>query len=225
MSLILAALRKSEAERRRGQAPDVFANPPVTAIVSRRGRAGWPWFAGVVALAGVLAALAWITTRPQAGGAAMGPDAFQGSALPSQAAAPAPASAPISDPPARTVRVTAPHPEAPPATTIAPEAAPADITDAPPPVAVVGPAPVTGTPLDTGAVTTLSELSPDERKQLPPLKLSLHLWDSQPARRFVILDGSRLREGDRTGPAVIVEIASDGVQLDWNGRALRLPLR
>ena len=53
----------------------------------------------------------------------------------------------------------------------------------------------------------------------------MHLWNQDPSRRFVIIDGARLGEGDRIGDAVIDRIAADSVVLDWNGRRLRLPLR
>ena len=57
MSLILEALRKSEAERRRGQAPDLFAElPPAT---HRRGPALSPWYWLLLALV-LCAALAWL---------------------------------------------------------------------------------------------------------------------------------------------------------------------
>ena len=70
----------------------------------------------------------------------------------------------------------------------------------------------------------LSDLSVEERKALPPLKLSMLMWDDDPARRFIILDGSRLGEGDRVGNAVITAITSDGAVLDWNGRRIRLSM-
>src|SRR5688572_8741865 len=51
MSLILEALRKSEAERRRSQAPDLLTEP---APVKRQSHATlprwWPWAAAVAAL-------------------------------------------------------------------------------------------------------------------------------------------------------------------------------
>ena len=50
------------------------------------------------------------------------------------------------------------------------------------------------------------------------------MWDDDPARRFIILDGSRLGEGDRVGNAVITAITSDGAVLDWNGRRIRLSM-
>jgi len=58
MSLILDALRKSEAERRRGEMPDLRAElpPPVRNVAPRR---RWPvWFAGIAAVIAILA-LAW----------------------------------------------------------------------------------------------------------------------------------------------------------------------
>lgn len=71
----------------------------------------------------------------------------------------------------------------------------------------------------------LSDLSAEERKALPPLKLSMHMWSDDPARRFLILDGNRLGEGDRVGNAVVTAITPDGAVLDWNGRRIRLPMR
>ena len=46
------------------------------------------------------------------------------------------------------------------------------------------------------------------------------MWNDDPSQRFVILDGDRLREGDRIGDAVVTAITRDGVVLDWNGQAV-----
>jgi len=71
----------------------------------------------------------------------------------------------------------------------------------------------------------LSDLDPEQRKALPPLKVSMHMWNDDPMERFVILDGNRLREGDRIGEAVVTAITRDGVVLDWQGRRLLVPIR
>ena len=71
----------------------------------------------------------------------------------------------------------------------------------------------------------VADLGSGERSQLPPLKLSMHMWDPVPAQRFVIIDGTRLAIGDRIGDLAVADIVSDGVVLDWNGRLLKLPLR
>ena len=70
----------------------------------------------------------------------------------------------------------------------------------------------------------LADLAPSERRALPPLKLSMHLYATDPAQRFVILDGHRLREGDRAGSAVVDRIEPDGVVLAADGRRIFLPL-
>ena len=59
MSLILDALRKSEAQRRRGQAPDLFASPPPPAPGTHsRWLQPWPWLS-VLAVVVVLGFLIW----------------------------------------------------------------------------------------------------------------------------------------------------------------------
>ena len=63
MSLILEALRKSEAERRLGQAPDLLAPMPVLRAPARRPR--WPlWIAGVCVVIAAAAMGWWWTHAP-----------------------------------------------------------------------------------------------------------------------------------------------------------------
>ncbi len=85
----------------------------------------------------------------------------------------------------------------------------------PPPVPVSGDA----------DLLRLADLSAEQRQQLPPLKISMHMWNDAPAQRFVIIDGNRLAEGDRIGDAVLEAIRADGVVLNWNGRRLKLAIR
>ena len=59
---------------------------------------------------------------------------------------------------------------------------------------------------------------------LPPVKLSMHMWDESPSRRFVILDGKRMAEGDRNGEVTVVSIERDGVIVERNGQRARVPL-
>ena len=73
-------------------------------------------------------------------------------------------------------------------------------------------------------VLALADLTPTERRALPPLKLSMHMYAPDPAQRFVILDGHRLGEGDRAGSAVVERIDPTGVILAADGRRILLPL-
>jgi len=74
MSLILEALRKSEAERRRGQVPDLHAELPPAARPARPARSAWPWLAvavvAVVAMAWMARAI-WLQPSPAATSAEM----------------------------------------------------------------------------------------------------------------------------------------------------------
>jgi general secretion pathway protein B len=94
---------------------------------------------------------------------------------------------------------------------------------APPVVPPPAPAPADVPAPADEYVPTLAALTPGERAALPPLKLSMHVWNSDAARRFAIVDGQRVVEGTRVGAAVVTAIRRDGVVLDVNGRSLLLP--
>ena len=245
MSLILEALRKSEAERRRAQMPDLLTEPQAAAPVAVRTPQRWPWLAaGAVVVLGAV----WFVSRDGTPVEAATPPVV---AVAETRDAPPPDASPRAAP-ARTEPATT-HPASPPVQrplVIAPPAPPAPrtvavaVAVAAPPVvpantdvqapartppdvrprgndavAAPAPAPVVDT---TERVTDLGN---DERKQLPPLKLSMHMWNDASSQRFVIIDGTRLGVGDHLGAVVVADILPDGVLLDWNGRPLKLPLR
>lgn len=235
MSFILDALRKSEAARRRSEAPDLFAAMPATPEPVRA-RPNWPlWLLGAVAALSLIAALWLLAQRaPEAPTASPTVDASAETAPTDDAAviAPAPESMteavavptpaqarPSADPSPAAPAATSPSPATPSPTPLPP---PPREPPAPPPDVAVAAAPILP---PTGSVVTLADLDPATRKLLPPLKLSMHLWNETPAQRFVILDGQRLREGDLLGELVIERITRDGAVLAWRGGQLRIELR
>ncbi len=246
MSFILDALRKSEAARRRNEAPDLFAAMP-QAVEPVHARPAWPlWALGVGGALALLAALWLVADRPAASDTtpqvAIAPSAVPppattpapsavvetppSTAVPSQVA-PLPTPPPMPGPTPATIANIGPAPSA--NTAPAASAAPAPPREEPtPPVAEVAPAPAPpASPAppsapDHARIASLAELDPETRKQLPPLKLSMHLWNETAARRFVILDGQRLKEGDVLGDVVIEQITRDGAVLAWRGARLRL---
>jgi len=217
MSLILEALRKSEAERRRGLGPDLHAEAAPPAARPRPPLLpAWAWWLPVLLIA--LAVVAWRWSLPHAAVSA------------STGIASTPRPAPALPPVPRLVRQPQPVSSPAPTTTLARTTPARTVTaDGAMPKPAEPPRPATPKPV---APTTpasdrplpLSDLAPDERKALPPLRLSMHLWNDDPSRRFVILDGTRLHEGDRIGDLVVTAINRDGVVLDWNGRKLGLPI-
>jgi general secretion pathway protein B len=93
------------------------------------------------------------------------------------------------------------------------------------PAAPPAPAPssVTAAAPEDERLPRLSELTGDERSNLPPLKLTMHVYADEPAQRFVILDGRRLREGESAASGIGVEaIRRDGLVLSVNGRRVLL---
>ncbi len=62
------------------------------------------------------------------------------------------------------------------------------------------------------------------RKALPPLRLSMHVYAGDPAQRFVVLNDSRLTEGDKTADDVTLrEVRKDGAVLEFQGQRFFYP--
>lgn len=275
MSLILEALRKSEAERRRGQTPDLLSDALPAAAAVRRPQANWA-LGGAVATAAALTLLVvawWLRSpadAPSAAADAMGaaPDARPSPVA--EATAPEPDPQPLQPPqsqaslpppgvPSRAPTLPAPTAAAPPpAATTAPPAttAPAPAPTVAMPATIpapratpvppdpINPGPALPTPQQVAALDTapaarastpafaspempvkLSDLSAEDRQQLPTLKVSMHMWAPDAGSRFAIIDGTRVNEGDRVGDATVDAILQDGVMLSWHGRQIRLPIR
>lgn len=245
MSLILEALRKSEVERRRGQAPDLLTDtvPNMPAGQTRSRDVGMIAMVTGGVLIAVLLMVAWLrtdTTQP-ASARASGEDTLAAKAA---VTPPGPLQPPRLQPPA--LRKPAQpsgsagdaiaRPNSPTSVSAAPDEDAANVPDVdlPRPAPAVAETPASAPLPDTAPPTTfaspdvplrLSDLSTEERQQLPALKVSMHMWAPDAANRFAIIDGTRINEGDRIGDAAVEAIQQDGVMLAWRGRRIRLPIR
>lgn len=242
MSFILDALRKSEAARRRSEAPDLFATMPQAAEPERARRA-WPlWAAAGIGVLSLIAAIWLVSQRPS-----VAPSTTPGttrvddtSAPTSEAPPPAPATPIVASPAADSPPIVErPGTHTPPVATAAPvDASPvASAPAASPPISTPATAPPRELPPTPPAAAppvappasdqpiALADLDPATRNQLPPLKLSMHLWNETPSGRFVILDGQRLKEGDVLGEVVVEHITRDGAVLVWRGGRLKIALQ
>ncbi len=237
MSFILDALRKSETARRRSEAPDLFATMPGT-IAPMPARTQWPLLAiGGVGVLSLIAAL-WLFSQrgPSQPASLPASDATTGATTPQAAPTATETQTPASIPPTPKPPQqpsAAEAPAAPIKTSPAPVAPPAaiaitrDLPAPPPEPDTASPAPQVqiASPATGDQVVSLADLDPEARKQLPPLKLSMHLWNEAPSQRFVIVDGQRLKEGDVLGEIVIERITRDGTVLVWRGSRLKIELR
>jgi len=205
MSFILDALKKSESERHRNSGPvlmDVRIAPP------RRRLPAWAWIIIAVLVANfmVLAWLLWLS--PAKRSAQVRPPAVAGS--PAQtSAAPAQPAAPILPTPS----LPPPLPAEPAgAITTAPAAPPAASQVPAVPAAPAMPA------IDTASLPRYQDLI-SAGIALPAIQLNLHVHDAQPASRYVLLNGMKLREGESTPDGLkVLQIVPSGVALEMRGQ-------
>ncbi len=227
MSLILDALRKSEAERRLGQAPDLHSPAPLLTRRAPPSRSPWPFVTGAVAVLALAAAAWWFLPKRDAAPVSTdiaGNDSTNDieRIAPTLAPSPLPVAAP-------TTLVSAPAP-APVAAIAASPTPKIDIPPAPSPIPAPLPAPALrpapdpqAAPAAESALPSLSALSSIQRAALPPLKMSMHVWAEAPGDRFAIVDGQRVAEGARLPGVVVASIRTDGLVLDIDGRLYLLP--
>jgi len=203
MSYILDALRRSQAERERGQVPGLNAQAAPAEELRADERRGRPalWLGLGLGAGALVAFSAWWTLRP--------------APMPVRAAPAAPV-------------VVAPAPAPAPALPVVVSAPPAPVPAAAPgPVALVASAPVAPVAsAPTAARTpTLAELSPEQRRELPPLVMGGSIWSENVLSRFVIVNGQVVREGEAAAPGVTVErIAPKGVTMKWRDTRFEVPL-
>jgi general secretion pathway protein B len=194
MSYILDALRRSQAERERGQVPGLDAQLAPAEAPSPARRAGAALWLGIGLGVGGLAALVIWWQRPVPPVVVATP----------QAAPAAPAPAPLP----RVVSVP-----------------PVVVAPAPAPVARQPPAPAPAPAVAVPRTLTLAELTPEQRRELPPLVMGGSIWSENPQSRFVIVNGQVVREGESAGAGVTVErIAQKAVLFRWRELRFEVPL-
>jgi general secretion pathway protein B len=243
MSFILDALKKSETDRQRQSSPALFE----VKVAAPRRRIPL-WVAGVAVLLGVnVLVLLWVLLRQPAAPAAQAAPQPVASA-PAVPAAPSPNQSGMVTLPA-TVTFNAAPTVAVSANTAAtnnPEPGVVGPSNAPP--LAEEPqlsAHETAVPPDYDAGDYRPALSPDQARSIaamrragdvpsrdervadgdaiPELRLDLHVYDADPAKRFVFINMRKLREGDSLPDGVRVDqITPTGARLTYRGKEFSL---
>lgn len=228
MSYILDALRKSEAERRQGKAPDL--GQPVQMIYrpKRKPVSAIIWVAlALIVNAAVFAYLFWpgrepaVLTTPKPAAVSEAPAINPGSAaLPDAESAPV---APIE--PSEALEVT--EKDSAPERSQVPESTP-ERYEAP---VVIVPSRQSDAQaqrndlverMPQGRVPHLVELPLSFQKSVPDLTFNSHIYSSEPSASRVMINGHYLKSGDRFGPLAVERITEDGVVLSRNGQFFRV---
>lgn len=241
MSFILDALRKSESERQKRSSPSMFE----VRVAPPRSRLPL-WALALGGLLGInLLILLFVLLRGDGGPAAAPPTAASG--VSAVAGTPAP---PAMQPSTPISIVVNPAPAAPAPAAAAPSGDPRfdpplieeplpasepvgggafnanDFVPALPPQ----PAAAAGSPSRRPAVGGPDGLSTREQllaagRSIPEANMGLHAYDADPSRRFVMLNGQRVREGESQPSGLAVErITSDGAVLVFQGNRFFVPI-
>ena len=229
MSYILDALKKADQERAAGNVPDLETVHLHEPTVRKHYR--WLWIlAALFIFNGVLVAL--LATRHDAG---VGGDVPGSRPAPDEHASVLPdtirprllsESAPVvRKAPPRVVRTAPPMQERPRVAVTRPVVQSTTVQELPaaPPVVVIPPTPVAAPPSTTstssaGKLPEWDELSLDFRSGFSMSHMDVHVYDTDPSRRFILVNLQKFREGDRLpNGAMIEKILPDGIQLSYQG--------
>lgn len=233
MSYILEALKKSEQERRIGAVPDLSMVQEPSARTAPR----WPrWLLGALLLnAVILVFVAWRVwdARQLAGSPAervaavepataptvptgAGVEHTPPEVLPSVTAPDAATAAAALPAPVGELPVAAPAPE--PVAQV-----PQSDYDAPPLGPDLEPLP---DPQQAGSEETVvrwEDLPPDQQAALPVPRIDVHVFASEPERRFVLINLRKHLQGDTLDSGAVIEtILADGLVLSYQGQQYRV---
>jgi general secretion pathway protein B len=218
MSYILDALKKADQERTLGSVPDL--ETPHWGVRRSARNYRWIWVVGGLLLVnGVL--LAFLLGRGKV------EDSTPASTPSAHSASPGPV-VPISPVPgAGTTIVTKPRNVIQPAPATTPQVRPSVVTQAAAPISAQEPVPATASvnvtqtvparPRQPG-VQLWSDLPLEFRSTFTLPHIDVHVYAEQPARRFILVDLQKYREGDTLeNGGVIEKILPHGLQLYYQG--------
>jgi general secretion pathway protein B len=236
MSYILEALKKADRERAAGHVPDLETVHRHEPAPHRSHR--WLWLlAALFVFNGALVAL--LATRHDVGHGRdeVAPHSTSGEHVatlpqPARPHVPVESPPPANLPPANIASASPPTPAPPsqavappPVPVVRPATGPGESAGAPPvvqhpvpaakPPAMQAPAVAHG----SGTVPDWDDLPLEFRSGISMPRMDVHVYDSDPRRRFVLIDLQKFREGDRlSNGAVLEEILPDGIVLSYQGR-------
>ncbi|QHS10135.1 general secretion pathway protein GspB [Sinimarinibacterium sp. NLF-5-8] len=96
-----------------------------------------------------------------------------------------------------------------------------------PPAASIQPSPSTPPAADDdGRVPTLGEMPAAFRAQFPALQVQVHVYDANPAKRWMMIDNRRYNQGNVLGSGPrLIEIRANGAVFELEGEQVFWPLQ
>lgn len=199
MSYILDALKRAEAERNRGEVPNIHAPSVPVSDTEREGSRSRTlvWMGGALGLVLLSAAVWWWWADPVAAPS----DVVASTSSPVAAA---PIAAPPPTPSARPVEP--PQLSQPGAVVSAPPPSPLVFKPLPSdPVASPPPRPAMARPASEERVYQVKDLPNEIRAALPAVAVGGASYSENPSSRMLIINGQIYREGDKLGPELTLQ--------------------
>ncbi|MBY0469194.1 MAG: general secretion pathway protein GspB [Burkholderiaceae bacterium] len=195
MSYILDALKRAEAERSRGEVPNIHAPPVPVGDTERDGSPSQPLvrLGGILGLILLVAAVWWWSANPSAAPGDVAVNAPVPAALPPVVARPEAAAAP----PTAGRPAPSPRPQQP---AVVVSAAPSS-----PLVFRPLPSDPVARPAAEGRVYQVKDLPNDIRAALPAVAVGGASYSENPASRMLIINGQIYHEGDRLTPELTLQ--------------------
>jgi general secretion pathway protein B len=76
------------------------------------------------------------------------------------------------------------------------------------------------------AVRNLADMPDSYRADFPRFEIGVHVYNADPARRFILVGAQRYNEGSTLSEGPVLEsIQETGVVMSWRGQTVRLPVR
>ncbi|MEL7309944.1 MAG: general secretion pathway protein GspB [Pseudomonadota bacterium] len=221
MSLILDALKKSDAERSRRRAPEAAA---ALTPVANRGTRRW-WIPIAILLAINAVGIGWLVGRSMSSpaNAPVATTTSQLSAIETPAVDRSPATRPSlpAEAPTRKPRIERLSEQTlPVAQNVGASDTPVavEVTDV-----VQSPA-ANAAPVVVEDTQTYANYVADTGNSFGDLSISLHVYDPSPVRRFAFVDGRKVTEGDRLANNLrVAEITAAGVVFAYAGDRFLVP--
>lgn len=94
------------------------------------------------------------------------------------------------------------------------------------PASLVASPPPTPAAAASGSVPSLHELPFAVRRTLPEIVVTMHMYNADPERRFALINGTRVRDGQPLeGGLEVIAIRLDGIVLRHDGTEFLYPIR
>lgn len=214
MSLILDALKKSDAERSRGRAPEAAA--VLTPVHERNGRQWWPFVVALLALNVV--GLAWLFLRSTPQPTPVTQPAAT-AAQPAPVSSPTPSTAPVFESrPAESTRSTSVERLSDQVALSEPVARESETGPAVESIVERPSEPV------LEGLPTYADFKASTGKDFGSLNISLHVYDPDSNRRFAFVDGRKVTQGATlASDLAVAQIVPEGVVLEHRGERFLLP--